>query len=177
MVFFSPVAFSIAVRNSASVVIPLFSAHAVGTSVNIIVSDNNIAKIRCFITFIFYISFYLIRFRGFKQKNRRFQDMVLPMPESAFALYSVDSVKQRTPLALSWPILFSEIAGASCASEPLEGSARSCGTRGNGGGPPLAAGWPGGPRSFASPACAGFAHKFYIKKAADCAFPVNRRFL
>jgi len=106
MVFFSPVAFSIAVRNSTSVVIPLFSAHAVGTSVNIIVSDNNIAKIRCFITFTSYISFYLIRFRRFKQKNRRLQDMVLPMPESAFALYSADSVKQRTPLALSWPILF-----------------------------------------------------------------------
>lgn len=161
MVFFSPVAFSIAVRNSASVVIPLFSAHAVGTSVNINVSDNNIAKIRCFITFTSYISFYLIRFRRFKQKNRRLQGMVLPMPESAFALYSADSVKQRTPLALSWPILFSELAGASCASEPLEGSARSYGTRGNGGCPPLAAGWPGGPRSFASPACAGFAHKFY----------------
>lgn len=32
--------------------------------------------------------------------------MVLPMPESTFALYSVDSVTQRTPLALSWPILF-----------------------------------------------------------------------
>lgn len=160
MVFFSPVAFSIAVRNSASVVIPLFSAHAVGTSVNIIVSDNNIAKIRCFITFTSYISFYLIRFCGFKQKNRRLQDMVLPMPESAFALYSVDSVKQRTPLALSWPILFSEIAGASCASEPLEGSARSYGTRGNGGCPPLAAGWPGGPRSFASPACAGLPINF-----------------
>jgi len=74
--------------------------------VNIIVSDNNIAKIRCFIAFTSYISFYLIRFHGFKQKNRRLQDMVLPMPESAFALYSVDSVKQRTPLALSWPILF-----------------------------------------------------------------------
>ena len=82
------------------------SAHAVGTSVNINVSDNNIAKIRCFITFTSYISFYLIRFRGFKQKNRCLQDMVLPMPESTFALYSVDSARQRTPLALSWPILF-----------------------------------------------------------------------
>lgn len=177
MVFFSPVAFSIAVRNSSSVVIPLFSAHAVGTSVNIIVSDNNIAKIRRFIAFTSYISFYLIRFRRFKQKNRRLQDMVLPMPESAFALYSVDSVKQRTPLALSWPILFFGNCRSIMRIRTFEGSARSYGTRGNGGCPPLAAGWPGGPRSFALPACAGFAHKFYIKKAADCSFPVNRRFL
>ena len=102
--------------------------------------------------------------------------MVLPMPESAFALYSVDSVKQRTPLALSWPILFFGACRSIMRIRTFEGSARSYGTRGNGGCPPLAAGWPGGPRSFASPACAGFAHKFYIKKAADCAFPVNRRF-
>jgi len=64
-------------------------------------SFDYIAKIRCFITFTSYISFYLIRFRGFKQKNRRLQGMVLPMPESAFALYSADSARQRTPLALS----------------------------------------------------------------------------
>ena len=177
MVFFSPVAFSIAARNSASVVIPLFSAHAVGTSVNIIVSDNNIAKIRCFITFTSYISFYLIRFRGFKQKIDAFKTWFYPCLKAPllYILRTAQGSKRR----LLCPDLFcfSELAGASCASEPLEGSARSYGTRGNGGGPPLTAGWPGGPRSFALPAYAGFAHKFYIKKAADCAFPVNRRFL
>lgn len=54
------------------------SAHAVGTSVNIIVSDNSIAKIRCFITFTSYISFYLIRFRGFKQKIDAFKTWFYP---------------------------------------------------------------------------------------------------
>jgi len=54
------------------------SAFAVGTSVNIIVSDNNIAKIRCFITFTSYISFYLIRFRGFKQKIDAFKTWFYP---------------------------------------------------------------------------------------------------
>ena len=103
-----------------------------------------IAKIRCFITFISYISFYLIRFRGFKQKNRRLQGMVLPMPESTFALYSADSARQRTPLALSWPILFFGNCRSIMRVRTFGRVSAELWTRGNGGCPPLAAGWPGG---------------------------------
>lgn len=121
MVFFSPVAFSIAISNSTSVVIPLFSAHAVGTSVNIIVSDNNIAKIRCFITFTSYISFYLIRFRGFKQKTDTFKTWFYPCLKAPllYILRTAQGSKRR--LLCPGLFCFSELAGASCASEPLRG--------------------------------------------------------
>lgn len=145
---------------------------------NIIVSDNNIAKIRCFIAFTSYISFYLIRFRRFKQKNRRLQDMVLPMPESALCFIFCG---QRKAANAACSVLAYSVFRKLPEHHAHQNLWR--GQRGamEPGGMAAVRRWqlagPEGPVALRWPACAGFAHKFYIKQAADCSFPVNRRFL